>query len=72
MFERISPEENKNQEKHCLNLFSQRKNNFRYDFAKVFFLKELSKLLKFLDKGMNGGKWACTLNNKYVHVQHEK
>lgn len=72
MFERISPEENKNQEKHCLNLFPKGKIIFAMILQKIFFLKELSKLLKFLDKGMNGGKWACTLNNKYVHVQHEK
>lgn len=48
--------------------FYKRKNNFCYDFVKVFFFKEFSKLLKFLDKGMNGGKWVCILNNKYVYV----
>lgn len=54
VFEGISPEGKKNKENVVL-IFSQRKNNFRHDFAKGV-LREPSKLFKFLDKRMNGRK----------------
>lgn len=57
--------------KRCLNLFPKEKIIFELVLQKGF-LRKSSKLFKILDKRMNGGKWACTLNNKYVHVQHEK